>query len=90
MVALVTLLFAPVLAAGQVFGLPVVGAIAPVGMSVAAGAFVFGIGMQLGGGCGSGTLQIKQSKGCAPAQSGEQSKGPSHRFRSDQRVAPAR
>jgi len=31
-------------------------ALAPVGVSVIIGAFLFGIGMQLGGGCGSGTL----------------------------------
>ena len=28
----------------------------PVGVGVAAGAFIFGLGMQLGGGCASGTL----------------------------------
>ena len=32
------------------------GAIAPIGPSLIIGAFVFGIGMQLGNGCGSGTL----------------------------------
>src|SRR6185369_13488755 len=32
------------------------GAIAPIGPSLVIGAFVFGIGMQLGNGCGSGTL----------------------------------
>lgn len=31
-------------------------ALGPVGLSVLVGAFLFGIGMQLGGGCGSGTL----------------------------------
>ena len=31
-------------------------ALGPVGVSVIVGAFIFGIGMQLGGGCGSGTL----------------------------------
>ena len=56
MLALATVLFAPVLAAGSVFGTPVIGASAPVGWQVAIGAFLFGIGMQLGGGCGSGTL----------------------------------
>ncbi|MCZ7654610.1 MAG: YeeE/YedE thiosulfate transporter family protein [Rhodocyclaceae bacterium] len=56
MLALATLLFAPALATGQVFGMPVGGALAPLAMQVAAGAFLFGIGMQLGGGCGSGTL----------------------------------
>lgn len=56
MLALATVLFAPVLAAGSAFGIPVTGASAPVGWQVAIGAFLFGIGMQLGGGCGSGTL----------------------------------
>ncbi|NMM38050.1 MAG: YeeE/YedE family protein [Glaciimonas sp.] len=56
MLGVATLLFAPVLTAGSVFGREVVGAVAPVGWQVAAGAFLFGIGMQLGNGCGSGTL----------------------------------
>jgi uncharacterized membrane protein YedE/YeeE len=56
MLAVATVLFAPALADGTVFGNPVSGAIAPVGVQVAAGAFLFGHGMQLGGGCGSGTL----------------------------------
>ncbi len=56
MLAVATALFAPVLAAGQVFGHEVAGAVAPLGVQVLAGAFAFGIGMQLAGGCGSGTL----------------------------------
>ncbi len=56
MLALATLLFAPALAEGQLFGRPVVGAVAGLGTQVAVGAFLFGIGMQLAGGCGSGTL----------------------------------
>lgn len=56
MLAIATLLFAPVLSSGSVFGREVVGALAPVGLQVAMGAFMFGIGMQLAGGCGSGTL----------------------------------
>jgi len=56
MLGVATLLFAPVLAAGSAFGREVAGALAPAGWQVAAGAFVFGIGMQLGNGCGSGTL----------------------------------
>ena len=56
MLAAAMLLFAPILAQGQVFGQGVVGAVAPVSISMAFGAFMFGIGMQLGGGCGSGTL----------------------------------
>jgi hypothetical protein len=42
----------PVAALKHDFG----GAIAPLGPSLIIGAFVFGIGMQLGNGCGSGTL----------------------------------
>ncbi len=56
MLAAAILLFAPILAQGDAFGHGVVGALAPVSISVALGAFVFGIGMQLGGGCASGTL----------------------------------
>jgi len=56
MLALTTTMFAPVLAAGNVWGQNLGGAWAPVGVSVAAGAFMFGIGMQIAGGCGSGTL----------------------------------
>jgi uncharacterized membrane protein YedE/YeeE len=50
------LLFFPVLASGTLWGQPVIAFISPVGVSVACGAFLFGIGMQLGGGCASGTL----------------------------------
>jgi len=56
MLAAATLLFAPALADGAMWGRAVGGAIAPLGLQVVAGAFIFGLGMQLGGGCGSGTL----------------------------------
>lgn len=56
MLALAMVLFAPALASGELFGRPVVGAIAPVSVSMALGALMFGLGMQLAGGCGSGTL----------------------------------
>ena len=56
MLAVATVLFAPLLAAGEAFGLALGGAVAPASLSVLIGAFVFAIGMQLGGGCGSGTL----------------------------------
>jgi len=56
MLAIAVLLFFPVLASGTLFGQPVQGLVAPVGVSVVFGAFLFGIGMQLGGGCASGTL----------------------------------
>jgi len=56
MLALATAIFLLVLASGSLFGQSVGGAIAPVGVSVLVGAFLFGLGMQLGGGCASGTL----------------------------------
>lgn len=56
MLALAVLLFFPALGAGELFGNPVKGNVNPVSMSVMIGAFIFGIGMQLGGGCASGTL----------------------------------
>ncbi len=52
MLAVASAVFAPLLAAN----LGLSGALAPLGVSVMAGAFLFGIGMQLGGGCASGTL----------------------------------
>ena len=56
MLAVTCAVFLPILAHGQIFGQPVRGAVAPVGISVLVGAFLFGVGMQLGGGCASGTL----------------------------------
>ena len=56
MLAVAVVLFFPALGAGTLFGQPVVGLVAPIGVSVVFGAFIFGIGMQLGGGCASGTL----------------------------------
>lgn len=56
MLAIACALFFPALASGSLFGSPVTGLVAPVGVSVAVGAFIFGVGMQLGGGCASGTL----------------------------------
>ncbi|EKS69975.1 MULTISPECIES: YeeE/YedE family protein [Caballeronia] len=56
MLAVGVALFFPALAAGSLFGTPVTGLVSPVGTSVVVGAFIFGIGMQLGGGCASGTL----------------------------------
>lgn len=56
MLALTCAVFFPILASGEVFGQAVRGSISPVGVGVAAGAFIFGLGMQLGGGCASGTL----------------------------------
>jgi uncharacterized membrane protein YedE/YeeE len=56
MLAVTCAVFFPILAAGTLFGQPVRGSISPPGLAVIAGAFIFGIGMQLGGGCASGTL----------------------------------
>ena len=56
MIGVAAAAFIPMLALGSPLGNPIVGAVAPVGVSVLAGAFMFGLGMQLGGGCGSGTL----------------------------------
>ena len=56
MLALTCAVFFPLLAMGSLFGQPLRGSVSPAGVSVVAGAFIFGIGMQLGGGCASGTL----------------------------------
>ncbi|WP_026350258.1 YeeE/YedE family protein [Bordetella sp. FB-8] len=56
MLALGVLLFFPFLAQGSLLGQHVTGLVAPAGVSVLLGAFMFGLGMQLGGGCASGTL----------------------------------
>ncbi|WP_367103783.1 YeeE/YedE family protein [uncultured Psychrobacter sp.] len=57
MLAVAVTLFAPILAFGtSLFGGPVAGYVAPLGVSLVVGSFLFGIGMQLGGGCASGTL----------------------------------
>lgn len=56
MLALTCVVFFPVLATGEVMGQAVRGSISPPGVAVVIGAFIFGIGMQLGGGCASGTL----------------------------------
>ena len=56
MLAVAVAIFFPAIDAGSVFGQPVRGFVFPAGVEVAIGAFLFGIGMQLGGGCASGTL----------------------------------
>ena len=50
MLAVTTVLFAPILASGEVFGRTVGGAVAPASLSVLVGAALFAVGMQLGGG----------------------------------------
>lgn len=54
--ALTSALFFPLLAQGQVFALPLAGFVTPIGVSFVIGAVLFGAGMQIGGGCASGTL----------------------------------
>ena len=57
LLAIACVLFFPVLASGTpLFTETIRGNVNPLGTSVIVGAFLFGIGMQLGGGCASGTL----------------------------------
>ena len=56
MLAATTIVFLPLIAQGEAFGSPLRGSVAPLALSGIVGAFLFGIGMQLGGGCASGTL----------------------------------
>lgn len=57
MLAVACLLFAPLLAAGTGFrGVELEGSVSPIGTSLFVGAFLFGVGMQIGGSCASGTL----------------------------------
>lgn len=57
MLAVASTLFAIILSTGFSFtGIEPKGYVSPVGVSVLFGAFIFGIGMQLGNGCASGTL----------------------------------
>src|ERR1700759_3345859 len=55
MLAVAGVLFFPAFAEGQLFGQAGHGEYGAFGVSVLVGAFLFGIGMQLGGGCASGT-----------------------------------
>ncbi|QIE54796.1 YeeE/YedE family protein [Pikeienuella piscinae] len=56
LIGLTCLVAFPLLAWGGLIGLEARGYILPMGVSSAIGAFAFGIGMQLAGGCASGTL----------------------------------
>ena len=56
LLALTVILFFPFLSSGTLFGHEVSGFVSPAGSGVIVGAFMFGVGMQLGGGCASGTL----------------------------------
>lgn len=46
----------PLFVYGASFGMPTGGFVFPFGVAAAFGAFIFGVGMQFGGGCASGTL----------------------------------
>jgi hypothetical protein len=56
MLSVATVLFLPFLVSGTFLGQEIRGATAPVAVQGAIGAFLFGIGMQLGSGCACGTL----------------------------------
>jgi len=56
MLAATVAVFMPLLASGELWGTAVRGSVAPLSSAIVAGAFLFGVGMQLGGGCASGTL----------------------------------
>src|SRR4051812_44120680 len=56
MLAVTSLLFFPILSLGQIGNVKLSGAATPIGVGFALGAVLFGIGMQIGGGCASGTL----------------------------------
>ncbi|WP_240046898.1 YeeE/YedE family protein [Paracraurococcus ruber] len=56
MLGVAVLLLQPAIEAGTLLGQPVRGFVFPTGAALVLGAFLFGVGMQLGGGCASGTL----------------------------------
>lgn len=56
MLAVACVLFAPLLATGFGVGLTPSPNVFPLGVSVVVGSFLFGVGMQIGGSCASGTL----------------------------------
>jgi uncharacterized membrane protein YedE/YeeE len=57
MLAVACTLFAPILADGVGFhDVPALPTLAPIGFGLFVGSFLFGVGMQLGGSCASGTL----------------------------------
>ena len=56
MLAVTVIVFTPLIAQGELWGVSLRGSVAPLNIAVVIGAFMFGIGMQLGGGCASGTL----------------------------------
>jgi uncharacterized membrane protein YedE/YeeE len=51
-----SIIMLPMFAHGEFNGVTLTGKLTPISTAMAAGAFIFGVGMQLGGGCASGTL----------------------------------
>ena len=56
MLGVTVMVFTPLIALGEIGGTSLRGSVAPLSVSILVGAFMFGVGMQLGGGCASGTL----------------------------------
>ncbi|WP_376801427.1 YeeE/YedE family protein [Candidatus Raskinella chloraquaticus] len=56
MLALTSVFFFPLIGIGSFLGQPIGGPATPIGITHIFGAILFGIGMQIGGGCASGTL----------------------------------
>ncbi len=56
MLAILVATMLPAIEAGTLAGAQARGIVFPLGFAVVLGAFLFGVGMQIGGGCGSGTL----------------------------------
>ncbi|MEE4152831.1 MAG: YeeE/YedE family protein [Erythrobacter sp.] len=56
LIGLTSLVTFPLIGLADTLGIAARGAVAPVGLSLIAGAFLFGFGMMFAGGCGSGTL----------------------------------
>ena len=56
LLAVLTVLFLPLLAAGEAFGQSLFDVVRPVGVALLAGAFLFGLGAQLASACSSGSL----------------------------------
>jgi len=56
--AVASVIFFPLLAMGQIFGQNLGGFGAGIGVTFLIGALLFGVGMQIGGGCASGTLYV--------------------------------
>ena len=56
MLGITVLIFTPLIGQGEIWGISLRGSVAPLNIAVICGAFMFGVGMQLGGGCASGTL----------------------------------